>query len=636
MKKRILGILLCLIMAVGMLPTMAMAQEPAPPFNLEKDLGGIPIPENLVTCICTTTDESKSYGQLLGGFTTDGKVIKENGEWTVIVRIYKKTYMEKFNTDTGTTHSPKQNDSSQNDSSDFTTPIQFKLKHNGEKWELMDQIPTGKELHFTCDDKHKPSVPMFKNITDISEKLVAVSCTNVSGGSSGKFYGLIDGAFTATEPILNSDGVYESTITLNAKKYLERFNADTGILHSLVSEKDTEGKPIDPVFVVKYDHDKKMWVPKEETKNSIIFVKCEKHETQPQPPEMLMYPTIDNISGLDKVKVGVLCIQAPDQSKIYGLIAGGFTATKPALKDGVYESMVTIIPSAYCNQYNTDTGITHELRPLLDIDGQPILRSFVVKYNEDIKKWMVADKEVELGVWVNCGKHETQPQPPEMLMYPTIDNISGLNDKIVAVLCANTQDGQKAGKYYGLLNGGFTSTTPMRAGDMFESTLTLIPSVYCEQYSTDTGITHTVNPNQTTEGLTFVVKYDEKKKVWMPKEDVKPMGIWVKCDKHETSTSVTPVYPPSGGGSTIYPGGTPGGNGTIVNPDNNQGDQQPTVDSKDKQGNNKTKKIKKSDTMEKVPKTGDNTAMTIWLVLLLFSVSALFGTVAFDRKRKRI
>ena len=503
MKKRILGILLCLIMAVGMIPTMAMAQENEPPFNLETDLKGIQIPENLVTCICTTTNESKTYGRLLGGFTTDGKVIKENGEWTVIVQIKKSTYLKKFNADTGTTHFPDQDS---NYSSDFTTPIQFELKHSGGKWELMGQIPTGKELHFTCDGKHKPSVPMFSNITGISEKLVAVSCTNVSGGSSGKFYGLIDGAFTATEPILNSDGVYESTITLNAKKYLERFNADTGILHSLVSEKDTEGKPIDPVFVVKYDHDKKMWVPKEETKNLIIFVKCE--------------------------------------------------------------------------------------------------------------------------------KHEAQPQPPEMPMYPTIDNISGLNDKIVAVLCANAQGGQQSGKYYGLLNGGFTSTMPTREGDMYESTLTLIPSVYCNQYSTDTGIPHTVNPKQNAEDLTFVVKYDEEQKLWMPKEDVTPMGIWVNCDKHETSTSVTPVYPPSGGGSTIKPGsnGNNQGDGAVVNPDNNQGDNKDKVDT----GNKQTGKTKKSDTMEKVPKTGDNTGMTIWLVLLLLSVGALFGTVAFDRKRKRI
>ena len=130
------------------------------------------------------------------------------------------------------------------------------------------------------------------------------------------------------------------------------------------------------------------------------------------------------------------------------------------------------------------------------------------------------------------------------------------------------------------------------------------------------------------------MKYDEAEKLWMPKEDVKPMGIWVNCDKHETSTSVTPVYPPSGDGSTIKPGsnGSNQGDGAVVNPDNNQGDNKDMVDT----GNKQTGKTKKSDTMEKVPKTGDNTAMTIWLVLLLLSVGALFGTVAFDRKRKRI
>lgn len=376
MKKRILGILLCLIMAVGMLPTMAMAQENAPAFNLERDLEGITIPENLVTCICTTTGESKAYGQLPEGFAKNNIVIKENGEWTVLVQIEKSTYLKKFNADTGTTHSPDLKHSS-----DFTTPIQFKLKYEGGKWVLDGAMPEDKKLHFTCDNDH-------------------------------------------------------------------------------------------------------------------------------------------------------------------------------------------------------------------------------------------------------------ENQTPNLPMYPTIDKISGLNDKIVAVLCANTPSGKKSGKYYGLLSGGFTSTEPALKDGVYESTLTLIPSVYCNQYSTDTGIQHTVNPKQNAEDLTFVVNYDEAEKLWMPKEDVKPMGIWVNCDKHENSTSVTPVYPPSGGGSTIKPGsnGSNQGGEAVVNPDNNQGDNKDMVDT----GNKQTGKTKKSDTMEKVPKTGDNTGMTIWLVLLLLSVGALLGTVAFDRKRKRI
>ena len=431
-------------------------------------------------------------------------MIKENGEWTVIVQIEKSTYMKKFNTDTGTTHSPNLSYSS-----DFTTPIQFKMKYEEGKWVLDGAMPEDKKLHFTCNNDHEnqtPNLPMYPtidNISGLNDKIVAVLCANTQDGQkAGKYYGLLDGGFTSTMPTREGD-MYESTLTLIPSVYCKQYSTDTGITHTVNPSQITEGLK----FVVKYDEEKKMWTPKEDVKPMGIWVNCDKHETQPQPPEMPMYPTIDNISGLDKVNVGVLCIQAPAQSKIYGLIDGGFTATEPALKDGVYESMVTIIPSAYCNQYNSDTGITHELRPLLDVDEQPILRSFVVKYDEAIKKWMLASKKVELGVWVNCGKHET-------------------------------------------------------------------------------------------------------------------------------STSVTPVYPPSGGGSTIKPGsnGSNQGGEAVVNPDNNQGDNKDMVDT----GNKQTGKTKKSDTMEKVPKTGDNTGMTIWLVLLLLSVGALLGTVAFDRKRKRI
>ena len=58
MKKRVLSILLSFIMLIGLLPTMALAEEPAPTFDLTKDLEGIMIPANLVTCTCTTTNES--------------------------------------------------------------------------------------------------------------------------------------------------------------------------------------------------------------------------------------------------------------------------------------------------------------------------------------------------------------------------------------------------------------------------------------------------------------------------------------------------------------------------------------------------------------------------------------------------
>ena len=83
MKKQLLSILLCLIMVVGLLPTAALAEEAAPAFNLETDLAGIEIPDDLVTCICTTTNESKKYGQLPGGFSAS-QLLMEDGFWTVL------------------------------------------------------------------------------------------------------------------------------------------------------------------------------------------------------------------------------------------------------------------------------------------------------------------------------------------------------------------------------------------------------------------------------------------------------------------------------------------------------------------------------------------------------------------------
>ena len=157
-----------------------------------------------------------------------------------------------------------------------------------------------------------------------------------------------------------------------------------------------------------------------------------------------------------------------------------------------------------------------------------------------------------MAIWVTCEKHETPT--PEMPMYPMTDNISGLGDQIVAVLCNNVPTGQQSGKYYGLIGGGFTSTTPMLNADkVYESTITLIPSAYCNQFSGDTGIMHKVLSAQTTDGLKFVVKYDSATKMWKPAEGVKQMAIWVTCEKHEIDTPVPTEFTITFNGN----GGTP-------------------------------------------------------------------------------
>lgn len=161
MKKQLLSILLCLIMVVGLLPTAALAEEAAPAFDLTTVLKDITIPDDLVTCICTTTNESKQYGQLTDGFSAT-KVAKEGSVWTVIIRVKPDVYKAQFNNDTGSTHSPDRDHSN-----DFTTPIQFKLKYEGTKWVLDGEMPKDKTLHFTCNGGHvyQGDIPVIKLVT---------------------------------------------------------------------------------------------------------------------------------------------------------------------------------------------------------------------------------------------------------------------------------------------------------------------------------------------------------------------------------------------------------------------------------------------------------------------------------------
>ena len=529
MRKRLLSILLLCCMVLTLLPTTALAEEAAPAFDLATDLADITIPNNLVTCVCTKANETKQYGQLTDGFSAT-KVAKEGNVWTVLISVKPDVYMAQFNKDTGSTHSPDGDHSN-----DFTTPIQFKLKYEGTKWVLEGEMPKDKTLHFTCNGGHATQNPPVFDLTKdlagitIPADLVTCVCTKAN---ETKQYGQLTDGFSATK-VAKEGNVWTVLISVKPDVYMAQFNKDTGSTHS--PDGDHSNDFTTPIqFKLKYEGTK--WVlegemPKDKT---LHFTCTGQHET----PEMPMYPMADNISGLGDQIVAVLCNNVPtgqQSGKYYGLIGGGFTSTTPTLNaDKVYESTITLIPSAYCNQFSGDTGIMHKVLPTQTTDGL----KFVVKYDSAKKMWKPAAEEVkQMAIWVTCDKHETPT--PEMPMYPMTDNISGLGDQIVAVLCNNVPTGQQSGKYYGLIGGGFTSTTPtLNADKVYESTITLIPSVYCNQFSGDTGIMHKVLSAQTTDGLKFVVKYDSSTKTWKPAEEVKQMAIWVTCDKHETDTPV--------------------------------------------------------------------------------------------------
>ena len=639
MRKRLLSILLLCCMVLTLLPTTALAEEAAPAFDLATDLADIKIPNDLVTCVCTKANETKQYGQLTNGFSAT-KVAKEGNVWTVLISVKPDVYMAQFNKDTGSTHSPDGDHSN-----DFTTPIQFKLKYEENKWVLEGEMPQNKTLHFTCSGGHvyQGDIPVISLRTRTATEILVTENSaweySIDNGATWQrsclFKDLIPGTEytiiarvreTAThKPSANSAPLNVTTMHIEISDELKKqlravasgYEGEyDGMEHGAVIVDDTKlppgwtiagyttdegssfGNSIPKIkdagtlrVGVKFVHPDYFMnitsyytaevTPKPLTNDMIANIPNQLYTGQPIHPkpeikhgDMVLVEGTDftysydtntsteqggkvtitgkgNYKGMasksfnivneiteiteDDLKdleiptlVTVKCTTT-NSSKEYGRIPGGFDLSKkPYMENGVWKAIVQLNLPAYKAKYDADTKKTHEIADF----GGNLVTTFTLKYVND--KWELDGTFPNVIILVKCdGQH---PQTPP---YPTEENVSGLGDQIVAVLCNNVPTGQQSGKYYGLIGGGFTSTAPtLNADKVYESTITLIPSAYCNQFSGDTGIMHKVLSAQTTDGLKFVVKYDSSTKMWKPAEEVKQMAIWVTCDKHETDTPV--------------------------------------------------------------------------------------------------
>lgn len=216
--------------------------------------------------------------------------------------------------------------------------------------------------------------------------------------------------------------------------------------------------------------------------------------------------------------VTVKC-QTTGDSKAYGRIPGGFDLSNatPHMESGVLKAIVKLNLPAYKDKYDADTKKTHENAGL---EGNTHA-AFTLKYVKD--KWELDGTFPNVIILVKCdGQH---PQTPP---YPTEENVGGLEQVQVRVQC-NTDTAQF--KNYGILSGG-VSIMP-DPNNPSQATLTLIPSVYSTQYSTDTGITHIVAPNQSTENLKIQMRYDPAAGKWVPAGELTPLVIYVKCNNHQ-------------------------------------------------------------------------------------------------------
>ena len=353
---------------------------------------------------------------------------------------------------------------------------------------------------------------IVNEITEITEDdlkdleiptLVTVKCTTTN---SSKEYGRIPGGFDLSKKPYMENGVWKAIVKLNLPAYKDKYDADTKKTHEKAGlEGNTHA-----AFTLKYVNDK--WELDGTFPNVVILVKCDGQHPQTPP-----YPTEENVSGLEQVQVRVQCRTDTAQFKDYGILSGGVSIMPDA--NNPSQATLTLIPSVYSTQYSTDTGITH----IVDLSQTTDNLKIQMRYDPAVGKWMPAGVLTPLVIYVKCNSHDPQTPP-----YPTEENVGGLEQVQVRVQCSTDRT---QFKNYGILSGG-VSIVP-DANNPSQATLTLIPSVYSKQYTIDTGITHSVAPNQNTDNLKIQMRYNSAVGKWMPAGELTPLEVLVQCNNHQ-------------------------------------------------------------------------------------------------------
>ena len=235
----------------------------------EDDLKDLEIP-TLVTVKCTTTNSSKEYGRIPGGFDLSKTELRMEGDvWKAIIHLNLLAYKDKYNADTNKMH--EYIDLQGNLITSLT------LKYVDGKWQPEGILPN-LTLLVKCDNgHHKPSKPTVPEDTTVPSTAVKVLCTTAADQQqSARHYGLLPGGFTATEP-MEKEGKYECLITLNPETYRQKYSEDTGILHSL-----DDSQPMGDLRIqLIYNQGEGKWMPLLDLDLPLmIYVKCNNHQEQ--------------------------------------------------------------------------------------------------------------------------------------------------------------------------------------------------------------------------------------------------------------------------------------------------------------------------------------------------------------------
>lgn len=428
--------------------------------EVQPDLGGLG-----VTVVCGNTSAShdhKSQGySLIEGFYDYTLRSNETGAYICILKIDPLKYLEKYSSDAGVTHyltDPTQ------------TSITVQLMNSGNGWELVEGDPT---INVMCETTiQKPTDEQLKLLF---KDAVTVRCATVMVNHPEQKYGLIDGSYTCTFASGGADK-YSCFVEIKAEKYLEKYNSDTNVKHSLFNN----GQGLKIVQLVYGD---KGWEIAEG--DLTILVEC----TLPTPSEEIIKELFSQ-----GVKVHCVTEGANHQDETYRpLLDGSYTTTPVTRVDSGFTCGITIRAEKYVAEYNKEyTDVTHSL------SGDTGSRTFTLRNDGTDRGWYVVGEtdmpsicfnvacppkapgiaDMDLGVQIYCGAKSASHKAEQFSLVPgTYD----FNNDI-------TSDGA----------GGYTCTVTVKAAS------------YVEMYS----VLHGKHALDDADTKTVTLHYDSANKTW--------------------------------------------------------------------------------------------------------------------------
>ena len=526
MKKQLLSILLCLIMVVGLLPTAALAEEAAPVFNLATDLAGITIPDDLVTCICTTTGESKSYGKLPNGFS-DTVVKKEDGVWTVIISVKNKTYLEQFNQDMDCEHDPDLKYPTE-----IINQIQFKLKYEGGKWELLGEMPKNKMLHFTCTDKHTAQSPAPVLELDFR----SINIIKVKPLGNAYEYRIDNGEWQDLHYFENLQSGTEYTITARAKETAthkpgavsEPLTVATlfDMIPDALKDKLTA---VVSAYKAEYDGNEHETVIVHDTKMPKGW-SIAGHTAGTGDDFVSQIPKIRNVSGSN------LTVKTKFTHPDYGQSLIVYSYPKITPKPLTADMIADIPPQRYTGQSIYPT-------PEIKDGDMDLVKGEDFTYSYDTNTSPEHGGKVTINGKGNYkGMASKNFSIVNEITEITEDDLKDLEiPTLVTVKCTTTN----SSKEYGRIPGGFTLGTPYMEGGVLKAIVYLNLPAYKDKYDADTKKTHENAEGEGNPHAAFTLKYVKNK--WELDGSFPAVVLLVTCNGSHENQTYTVTFDGNGG-----------------------------------------------------------------------------------------